>query len=571
MALSIFDFFAPTPKSEQQQLDARRRQYRYKAPQDNLFAPIAMLDKLPRREDHKLEWIAPYMPRYLAIAAWGQLAKLSENVQRATFRFDKFEAFRELFGPNLPTFAEEALTDQAFGYRRIAGGNPILIEQQRDLEAVRKKIPLDVDRVQEWLEEHRPHHWVGSTDVAKAAAEGRLFVADYELIQRALPSGESRDSRWRGRYAAAPIAVLIEAPGFYGATDMVPIAIQIDQPQPDGDYNPVYYPDDDWGWQTAKLYVEAADASHHLGCGHIQRCHLMMEAFCIATPRQLPESHCVYKLLYPHMQFTLTTNVSVYQYFSDRSKLYFEFYSGNLEELRQITVQGYESSTFRGLQIDREIESRGVTDAPAVYPYRDDSVRYWKPIHRFISRYVDIHYRDDRAVRDDARLQGWIEELQDPHRAALKDLVEDGRMDSRAKLKDLLTQVLFIAGPGHAAMHFAGYFYYRFSPAAPSTNLMPPPDAAEDGTRARYLRTLPTIRMGRDQWVNSTQALWRFGRFGHYDGYPLGHEGGEVDAAILQFQADLEKVEHEISKELRTRPYRYDFLLPSNVPNSINL
>jgi arachidonate 15-lipoxygenase len=571
MAPSISGLLGRSSESPHEQLDERRRQYRYLAPADNLFAPIAFCEKPPSREDHTLPWLASFMPRYLAISARGRLEGLSEGLQKATFRFDKLEAFRQLLGPRLPRFAEQADSDEAFAYRRIAGGNPIVIRQEPDLARLRRDaIPLDTARIERWLEESRPRGWTGSTDLAAAAKEGRLFVVDYQLIQSALPSGQTRDSRWRGKYAAAPIAVLLEAPGFHAATDLVPVAIQIDQPQPDGAYNPVYYPDDGWGWQIAKLYVEAADASHHLACGHIFRCHLAVEPFCIATPRQLPEGHPVYTLLEPHTQFTLVTNDSVYQYFTDRTKYYFEFYSGNLEETRAIAIQSYWKTGFRELRIDRELASRGVTEAPVDYPYRDDALLWWKPIERFVRRYVRSYYASDREIVDDARLQAWAEELMDPSRGALRDMVQDGRLDSRDKLALLLAQVLYTAGPGHAASHFAGYYFYRYPPAMPSASCMPPPESPEEETRARYLRTLPSIRIGRDQWINSSHGLFRWGRFGHYDDWALGR-AEEAKEAIRELQKQLEKVEGTIEARVRARPYRYDFLLPSLVPNSINL
>ena len=572
MPPSLLDAFLPSDSnSSDDDLESQREQYKYRRPEDNLLAPIAVSAKTPKSEEHTAAWIVPFLPGFLETQARGLVNEVTERLQQLAFNVDKLEAYKMLFGDDLPPFAEEAEHDEAFAYRRIAGGNPIVIAQVTDLEELRReKIPFDVERLEKWLADNAPARFSGNLDLAQAARDGHLYVADYELILRALPSGESRDSRWRGKYASSPIAVFLEAPGFYGSVDLVPLAIQIDQPQPDGAYNPVYYPDEEWAWEIAKLYVESSDVTYHVGCGHIFRCHLQMEAFSLATPRQLPKWHQIYQLLRPHTQFTLTTNASAYQYFTDRKLTYYEFYSGNLQDTRGVAIESHKETTFRQLKLDTELQSRGVLEGPKVYPYRDDALRWWKPIERWMDSFVDHYYKTDDDVRDDHYVQAWIEELMDPNRGSLRGLVEGGCLDTKDKLKELLTQTLFIAGPGHASQHYGGVYYFRYAPATSSSTNLPPPESKDEATYARYLRTLPTIKTARDQWVINTYTMYRFGKFGHYDGYEIGKVEGLRDA-MHRLHRDLEELEEEMAPIVRARPYRYDFLLPSRVPNSINI
>lgn len=58
----------------------------------------------------------------------------------------------------------------------------------------------------------------------------------------------------------------------------------------------------------AKLYFQVADITHQELIDHLCYTHLILEAFAIATPRQLPENHPLYRLLRPHFQFLLAIN-----------------------------------------------------------------------------------------------------------------------------------------------------------------------------------------------------------------------------------------------------------------------
>ena len=160
----------------------------------------------------------------------------------------------------------------------------------------------------------------------------------------------------------------------------------------------------------------------------------------------------------------------------------------------------------------------------------------------------------------------------DPQRGAVRELVPEGRLDSRAKLIDLLTQVIFTAGPGHAAQHFSSNYYHRFSPAFPVAAYAPPPWPPEHAHAARFLNTLPPIRIASNQVRYNTFTNLKYDQFGHYDRYRLGKiRIPEVRRAIAKLRDDLAEVEREIRKQEKTRLLPYDFLLPCNVPNSVNI
>jgi arachidonate 15-lipoxygenase len=458
----------------------------------------------------------------------------------------------------------DAAHDDAFGWWRIAGANALLLRRADDLGALCARIPLPVQRIQD-----RVLKVLGrSVSLHEAARDGQLFVADSELLLKAMQRVRAdvpRDSRWREKYLPAPIGVFLDT-----ESGLLPLAIQIDQPQPNSEHNPVYTPDERWPWIIAKAYFEAADVTFQSGFSHVFSTHLLMEPFCMATPRQLPPRHPVRLLLEPHTRFTLTANHAAYRYLTNRSKLYNEIYAATLEQLRAVAIEGHQERGFMELQLETDLRTRGVESTPARYPYRDDLRLWLRPIHDFVREYVEKFYADDAAVQTDVPLQAWKDELTDGARGAVRNLVPAGRLDSRQKLVDLLAQVLFTAGPGHASQHYSADYYYRYTPAFPAAVYAPPPRKGESLDYARWLAMLPSIDQASDQFRSNTFTNFRYDHFGHYERFPLGTVP-EAREPIARLRAALAEVEREIRQRQAARLFPYEFALPSRVPNSINI
>jgi arachidonate 15-lipoxygenase len=577
-------------------LKRRRKQYVYRTREENELRPIATAESWPwLAEQYGPSWILPFVPGLLRSYIWTRLVALRFLWQRITFRFDKYVAYRQLLGNDRPRYLQPLkgedehtqawMDDAAFGYWRVAGANALLLTQQRDLAQLRERIPLEVERIEAWLEE-TVHHRVSLED---EAARGALFVVDFDLLARALkpePATE-RDSTWRiginhdsrfgQKYLPAPIGVFLELPGFYSDKDLdlVPLAIQIDQ-HPDPETNRVYYPDERWPWRMAKMYFQVADTNYHDTCGHVYRTHFTVEPFCMASPRQLPLDHPVFVLLQPHMRFTLATNKAAYKYFIDRKETYALLYAGTLAVTRKIAVEGYETDSFREMQLEADLMRRGVSKAPGRYPYREDALLWMDAIRDFVREYLrpkedgDARYGDDASVRNDRHLQAWAEELMDPERGAVRDLVPGGQLDSVDKLVDLLSQVIFTAGPGHASQHFATNYFYRYTPAFPAAAYRPPAHDEEKINYGRWIASLAPPKIAIAQFHYNTFSNFHYDEFGSYERYPLGSSKRATEA-IQRLQAALKDIDSTIQDRNSKRPMPYELLRPKNVPNSINI
>ncbi|KAM9044800.1 LOW QUALITY PROTEIN: hydroperoxide isomerase ALOXE3 [Megaptera novaeangliae] len=128
---------------------------------------------------------------------------------------------------------------------------------------------------------------------------GRIFLADYWILAEV----PVHCINGRPQYAASPLCLLWLNP--QGA--LAPLAIQLSQtPGPD---SPIFLPtDSDWDWLLAKTWVRNSEFLVHENNTHFLCTHLLCEAFTVATLRQLPLCHPIYKLLLPHTRYTLQMN-----------------------------------------------------------------------------------------------------------------------------------------------------------------------------------------------------------------------------------------------------------------------
>ena len=131
---------------------------------------------------------------------------------------------------------------------------------------------------------------------------------------------------------------------------------------------------------------------------HLLRCHLMMEPTAVASWRNLPSVHPVWKLLYSHTKGIMAINTL------GRNKLIPD--GGIADKVLSIGDGGqitlmqkyYRSVTFDSYDLEKDLNERGVKDLRKFY-YKDDALLLWDAIQHFVAEIISLYYTNDEQVQ----------------------------------------------------------------------------------------------------------------------------------------------------------------------------
>ena len=227
---------------------------------------------------------------------------------------------------------------------------------------------------------------------------------------------------------------------------------------------------------------------------HYLSCHFIVEAFIVATMRNLPDSHPVFNLLRPHMRTTLSVN------WRSRETLLND--GGLLDQLMSIGGEGKNellrraSSQFN-LQMNniaKDLKERGVDNEEQLpgYKYRDDGLKIWDALKSYVEGIISLYYGSDEDVKDDMELRSWSQDLVEhafPKRGA--DCGIPGEIESREVLVEICTTVIFTATALHAAVTAPLFKLYSYVPNAPLSMSRIPPSVKGLADVKTLLASLP--------------------------------------------------------------------------------
>ena len=221
----------------------------------------------------------------------------------------------------------------------------------------------------------------------------------------------------------------------------------------------------------------------------------------------------------------------------------------------------------------------------------------WNAISKYVTAYLQRYYRDDREVQQDPYIQAWAAELGAPLNSrsltefaqvpgwlpsevgtmvglGIESLPEHPRVPNFGKITtvqqliDIATIIIFTCGPQHAAVNFNQFDYAGYVPNYPLAAY------ARPDVSVSLQQMLPPLEKELEQ-MQLTFALSgvRFGKLGSSELIGFVESG---DRQILQnFREELLQIESEIKSRNQQRlsdyGVEYPYLLPSQVPNSINI
>ena len=455
----------------------------------------------------------------------------------------------------VPTIAKSYQEDEVFAYMRVAGYNPVMIERVTSLG---DRFPV--------TEEH--YQAVMGTDDSLAAAglEGRLYLADYKILSGAINGTYPREQK----YVYAPLALFALPKGSDPTRLLRPVAIQCGQ-TPGPDY-PIVTPNSGkYAWLFAKTVVQIADANIHEAVTHLARTHLLVGVFAIATARQLPLTHPLRILLRPHFDSTLAINDAAQRILIAPGGGVDRLLSPSIDNSRVLAVLGLQSYGFNNAILPKQFQQRGVDDPNLlpVYPYRDDALLVWDAIHQWVSDYLNLYYPTDETIHKDIALQTWAAEISAYDGGRIPDFGEDGGIKTLNYLIDATTLIIFTASAQHAAVNFPQKDLMGYAAAIPLAGYLPASTLKREVTEQDYLNLLPPLDQAQRQYnLLSLLGSIYYNKLGEYE---QGYFTDEKVKPLLQaFQSHLQQVENTIKQRNLHRP-AYDYLLPSKIPQSINI
>ncbi|AFZ28027.1 Lipoxygenase [Cylindrospermum stagnale PCC 7417] len=473
--------------------------------------------------------------------------------------------FQAIAKPDISYHFQE---DKYFAYMQVAGPNPVMLQQIGQLDS---RLPITEDTYSDVA------NFYGVSDTLnKALAEGRIYLADYTLLD-SMVNGTFPQQQ---KYISAPLALFAVPPNSYRNRSLFPVAISYQQTSISNDwvlFTPLVTDTNADTWMTAKNIVQMADSNYHELISHLGRTHLVVEPFVVAT-NQLPENHNLRNLLIPHLEGTVLINYGAHTSLIAPGGGVDELLASSIGSDQTLAANGAQSYlfNFNDIAFPNTLTNRGVDDVSKLptYPYRDDGLLIWEAIESWVREYFSVYYSSNSSVLNDQDLQTWASTLISLEGGRLQNFGDNGQ--GHIKTLDYLVQavstIIFTASAQHAAVNFPQKELMMYTPAFPLARYLPEPTDPQQPEN--FINGLPPL----EQALNQINLLYLLGsvyytNLGNYS--TSAFTDPNVTSALEKFQTNLKDIEQEInqrnsnSKGDRIIPYK--FLLPTNIPQSINI
>ncbi|XP_072906139.1 polyunsaturated fatty acid 5-lipoxygenase-like [Hemitrygon akajei] len=438
--------------------------------------------------------------------------------------------------------------DRFFGYQYLNGSNPVLIEQCSETPA---KFPVTDEMVAPTLAK--------GTTLQQEVQNGNIFIVDYVLL-----NGIAANTKPNQQYLEAPMCLLYLNP----RNELVPIAIQLKQ-EP-GPENPIFLPTDSkYDWLLAKVWVRHADTQVHQLVSHLLNTHLFAEVFCIATLLKLPSAHPIFKLLMPHLKFTLHINTEARGLLISEGGIFDQAFSTGGTAKLKILQRALANTTYSSLCLPDNVASRRVDKIPNYY-YRDDALKIWHAINKFVANIIDIYYKSDESVQEDEEIHEWAKEIFTEGFLAEQSSGFPTSFSTKGDLVKYLTMVIFTCSAQHSAVNVGQFDWGSWVPNSPSTMQKPAPTEKGKVTEEDILNTLPT-KSASVLVLATIHLLSRSAPSETSLGTYMEQRFIEPEAkeCIEKFQKELVYIENEIKKRNEGLELKYAYLMPSVIENSV--
>lgn len=350
-----------------------------------------------------------------------------------------------------------------------------------------------------------------------------------------------------------------------------------------------------------------------------------MEPYIIAAHRHLSQLHPIFKLLHPHMRYTLEINALARQslisgggiieasFFPGRyamelsSAAYKSLWRFDMETLPADLIHRLDSGAFRSLKLfslsvlllqnNGSLIFRGMAEedssAPGGvklvledYPYAADGLLVWSAIKEWVESYVEHFYSEPNSVTSDLELQAWWNDVKNKGHYDKRNEPWWPELNTKEDLSKIVSTMIWTASGQHAAINFGQYPFGGYPPNRPTLMRQLIPQEGEPGydkfmsnPQLTFLTSLPTqLQATKVMAVQDTLSTHS------PDEEYLGqvnqlHDHWIRDPKILElfnkFSAkllEIEEVIHKRNKDVRLKTRcgagipPYELLVPSSGP-----
>ncbi|KAL5998182.1 Lipoxygenase 6, chloroplastic [Asimina triloba] len=364
------------------------------------------------------------------------------------------------------------IRDHEFARQMLAGVNPVNIERLKELPILSKLDPAIYGPPESAITKESLQEELNGINIDEAIESGRLFILDYHDIL--LPFINKMNSL-KGRKAYASRTVLfLNQKGI-----LTPIAIELtlpptaSEPQKKQLYTHGHDATTHWIWKLAKAHVLDDFELSRL------RTHACMEPYIIATHRQLSTMHPIYKLLHPHMRYTLEINAlarqslinggGVIEACFSPGKYAMEVSSAAYKSMWQFDLEALPADLIRrGMAVEDSSMPCGIRLVIEDYPYAADGLLIWSAIKDWVEEYVSYYYSDPNSVTSDFELQAWWVEIKNKGHYDKRNEPWWPELKTKEDLSHILTIMIWIASGQHAAINFGQYPFGGYVPNHPA-------------------------------------------------------------------------------------------------------
>ncbi|KAK9123060.1 hypothetical protein Sjap_012662 [Stephania japonica] len=379
------------------------------------------------------------------------------------------------------------LKDEEFSRQMLAGVNPCNIQLVTEWPLKSKLDPTIYGPAESAITKEIVERQIkGIMTVEEALENKRLFVLDYHDML--LPYvNKIRDLPGTTMYASRTLFFLLDD------NTLRPLAIELtrppkeDKPQWRNVYTPGWDGTTNWLWKFAKVHVCAHDAGIHELVSHWVRTHACTEPCVIATNRQLSAMHPVYRLLHPHLRYTMEINAlardalinakGVIEASFAPGKYSLELSSAAYDKLWRFDMEGLPADLIRrGMAVEDPTAEHGLKLTIKDYPFATDGLLIWAAIKDWVTDNVNHYYPEQSLVETDTELQSWWTEIRVKGHEDKKDEPWWPTLKTPDDLIHILTTIIWVASGHHAAVNFGQYAYGGYFPNRPTIARTDMPD-----------------------------------------------------------------------------------------------